>query len=168
MSLVRAQLEELECDAIVNSKNIGDLGEYVAITFLLSYGVNVYKSVGDNSPSDFIIDINNELLKIQVKTSNVKSDKNKTGNVIIFPMCSSQVHRGKDKKRYSVKEVDYFIFYSPLHNKLLIYKNNGKEYSVVIRFNENTRQKKNVKFAKDFLLSDFLEKNGYNKLYWSE
>ena len=69
---------------------------------------------------------------------------------------------------YTAEEVDYFIFYSPLHNKLLIYKNNGKEYSVVIRFNENTRQKKNVKFAKDFLLSDFLEKNGYNKLYWSE
>lgn len=78
-------------------------------------------------------------------------------------MCTSQEHRGHGKHLYTKEEVDYFIFYSPLHDELLIYENKSKDYTIMFRFNK-TRQAKNIKYAKDFLLSSFLEKRGYKKL----
>lgn len=129
----------------------------------MKYGVSVYKSIGDNSPADIIIDINGELLKVQIKTSTYAGRNNLSTNIILFPMCTSQEHRGKGKHLYTKEEVDYFIFYSPIHDTLLIYKNNAKDYTISFRFNR-TRQTKNVKYAKDFLLSSFLEERGYEKL----
>ena len=147
----------------MNSKNIGDIGEYAVISFLMKYGVSVYKSIGDNSPADIIIDINGELLKVQIKTSTYAGKGNSNINAVLFPMCTSQEHRGKGRHLYTKEEVDYFIFYSPIHDELLIYQNKGVEFSILLRFNK-TRQTKNVKYAKDFLLSSFLEERGYEKL----
>lgn len=129
----------------------------------MKYGIPVYKSIGDNSPSDIIIDINGRLLKIQIKTSTYSGKGNSSADAIQFPMCTSQEHRGKGKHLYTKEEVDYFIFYSPLHDDLLIYENKSKDYTIMFRFTK-TRQTKNIKYAKDFLLSSFLEERGYKKL----
>ena len=129
----------------------------------MKYGVSVYKSIGDNSPSDIVIDVNGELLKIQIKTSTYTGKGNSPINAISFPMSTSQEHRDRGRHLYTKEEVDYFIFYSPIHDVLLIYKNNAKDYTISFRFNK-TRQTKNVKYAKDFLLSSFLEERGYKKL----
>lgn len=54
----------------MNSKRIGNIGEIKAISKFVELGIPVYLPFGDNERADMIINVDNKLLKIQVKTSN--------------------------------------------------------------------------------------------------
>ena len=53
----------------MNSKRIGNVGEAYALAKLVEMGIPVYQQFGDNEPADYIILIDNKLLKVQVKSS---------------------------------------------------------------------------------------------------
>ena len=57
-----------------NTKDVGIVSELKVLTELVSKGYIVSQPYGDNAPYDFIIDTNEKLLKIQVKTSNDLED----------------------------------------------------------------------------------------------
>lgn len=62
-----------------------------------------------------------------------------------------------------IHQMKQIILYSIKYDKLIILKNTGNILSIKIRF-EQGRQIKNVHNANDYLLSDFLESNGYTIL----
>lgn len=58
----------------LTSQKIGAIGEYYAKMTFLSYGLNVYTSEIDDHGIDFVIEVSNRFLKIQVKTVRAKTD----------------------------------------------------------------------------------------------
>ena len=84
----------------INQK--GNITEIQVMLAALQYGCKVSIPYGDCDKYDQIWDINNHLLKIQVKTARKKEAK---GDGIVFNCCS--VSNGK-KHKYSKDDIDYF------------------------------------------------------------
>ena len=89
----------------MNTKEIGLIGESLAITEFVKLGIPVYLPFGENTKCDLIIDIANKLYKCQVKTTErIINDKfsvkleiirsNKTSNKSIY---------------YTEEDINYFI-----------------------------------------------------------
>lgn len=75
--------------------------------FFIENGYNIYLPVSEDSRYDLIVDINNNLYRVQIKTSHLTS--NNTG--IEFNVCSSRVNHteGNIKVGYSEDEIDFFM-----------------------------------------------------------
>ena len=75
--------------------------------FFIKNGYNVYLPVSENSRCDLIVNINNCLFQIQIKTSHIT--KNNTG--IEFNTCSLRMNHNEGNIRvgYSEEDVDFFM-----------------------------------------------------------
>ena len=133
----------------MNSKRIGNIGEAYALAKLVELGIPVYQQFGDNEPADYIIIVNNNLLKIQVKTSTTYD-----GERTRFDLTSSTMHRKNgDRHKYSVGEVDAFICYDISTKEIFLIKNNGDMTTVVIRYSlPKNNQKEDINFHTDYAL----------------
>ena len=81
---------------------------YVA-AYLLSLGYNVSQPMCQDSKYDLIVDVNNKLLRLQVKTARM-TDKNASS--ITFNCRSTTKNSQTNKSRsYSLDEIDYFATY---------------------------------------------------------
>ena len=134
----------------MNSKDIGNLGEHIAIVELLKNNIVVSRPLGDNSRYDLILDINSTLFTCQVKSTNSSTDK-----VAQFYLSSSQAHRGGSRQLYSV---DLFCCVDIPNNKVFLVPNIGNKASVKIRYicAENN-QSNGINMWYDFTISKFLE-----------
>lgn len=94
----------------MNSKQIGELSEAEILLRFLRKGISVSIPHGDNQRYDFIIDCDNKLYKIQVKTGRINND------CVVFDTCSSQIHRDNGKQGYR-GQIDYFAVYCPVIDK---------------------------------------------------
>jgi len=86
----------------MHSKEKGNLGELVAMKHLLSCGYPVFTEFGDNSKVDLIALVDNEPVKIQVKTRTSESGK---------VQIDSRKSGPNYKFRYSLDHVDVFAIY---------------------------------------------------------
>jgi len=81
---------------------------YVA-AYLLSLGYNVSQPMCQDSKYDLIVDVNNKLLRLQVKTARLSEKSNSS---ITFNCRSttknSQTHKSRS---YGLDEIDYFATY---------------------------------------------------------
>lgn len=66
--------------------------------------IPISKSIGNNLPYDFIIELNSKLLKIQVKTAY----KSKSKNVWIFNTRSCSKNYNEVVKKDYIGKIDYF------------------------------------------------------------
>lgn len=81
---------------------------YVA-AYLLSLGYNVSQPMCQDSKYDLIVDVNNKLLRLQVKTARI-TDKNASS--ITFNCRSTTKNSRTNKSRaYGLDEIDYFATY---------------------------------------------------------
>lgn len=135
----------------MNTKRLGNIGEAYALSKLVELGIPVYQQFGDNEPADFLIIVNNKILKIQVKATTMTNDER-----AIFDLTSSTVNRKNGvRHKYSCEEVDYFLCYDIINKQLLVYKNNGNVTGVTFRYKKvKNNQEKNVKYAQDYLLTE--------------
>ena len=79
---------------------------YVA-SYLLSLGYNVSQPFCQDSKYDLIVDVNNKLLRLQVKTARISSESS-----IVFNCRSTTKNSQTNKSRsYKIDEVDYFATY---------------------------------------------------------
>lgn len=131
----------------MNSKDIGSIGEHIAILKLLELGLSVSKPIGDNDRYDLIIDKENILYKIQVKSSKGTQDS------VVFYTCSSQAHRGKGRSLYTLEEVDYFLLVDIVTKQVFILPNDGKRSSIIIRYTQSNSRNDNSNYAGNFLLN---------------
>ena len=145
----------------MNSKRIGNIGEAYALAKLVEMGIPVYQQFGDNEPADYIIIVNNNVLKIQVKTS-ATYDGEKTQ----FDLTSSTMHRKNgDRHKYSIEEVDAFICYDICTKEIFLVKNNGNMTSIIIRYSlPKNNQKEGINFHTNYTLCiENLHKISYSK-----
>lgn len=133
-----------------NKKQIGEIGERIAIGELAKHNIDVMLPLSDNLPFDLIVYHNNKFFKCQVKTSNQITKEGST----IFSITTNNWYSKKIHK-YTKDEVDVWILCD------------GKDI-FLIRFDENTstgtinlrddlpknNQIKKVRFKKDYIISE--------------
>lgn len=100
----------------MTTKQIGNVGEAIALAGFVQMQIPVYIPFGDNERADLIAEFNGKLQKIQVKTS----EKCEDGKVT-FSLVSSTVHRKNGVKHvYTKNEIDYFVLYNIETHMLLL------------------------------------------------
>lgn len=137
----------------MNPNQIGAISETQVLLWCMQHNVSVSLPYGDKARYDQIWDINNKLIRIQIKTA--KAEDN-LGELISFN-CYSVVN-GK-KHTYSKDEIDYFA---------IAYQNNVylipvEECSVTkkLRLADSKNTAKfatKVNWAKDYLGEEVLKK----------
>lgn len=128
----------------VNSKTIGNVGETKVLAKPVELQVPVYVQFGDNEPADYLILVDNQPYKVQVKTSTTFN-----GEITKFELNSSTAHRKRGyKHKYSTDEVDLFMCYDYCTGKIFIFKNITPKYTVIVRYTHPRNNiMKNVNFA---------------------
>ena len=99
----------------MNKTQKGDISEYKFILYCLEHEVAISKPIGNNLPYDFIIDYNNELLKIQVKTAY----KNSTSNGWSFNTRSCSKNYNEITDHNYIGLVDYFAVVNPEFDEII-------------------------------------------------
>lgn len=134
----------------MESKQIGNIGEAMCLARFVELGVPIYLQFGDNEAADYLVIVNDEIFKIQVKASTTYD-----GAKVVFDLTTSTLHNGKhNKHKYSLKEVDYFCCYDTVMKEVYLIKNIGDMASIALRYvPSKNNQKDGVKFASDYVLS---------------
>ena len=137
---------------IMNSKRIGNIGEAITLAKFVEKGIAVYVPFGDNEKIDLIIELNKQLYKVQVKTSNRLEQ-----GCLIFNTRSSRSGT-KETVLYTEEDIDLYACYSLITKELYILeRRNFPQSTVSLRVEDSkNNQLKNVKFAKDYTLDKFL------------
>ena len=100
----------------MTTKQLGNIGEAKTLCKFVELQIPVYQAFGDNEKSDLVADINGNLKRIQVKTSEYCKEGKMT-----FSLVSSTMHRKNGvKHKYTSKEVDYFALYNLSTDILLL------------------------------------------------
>ena len=139
---------------MLNSHFIGEITEQkVAIEFL-KIGILVSKPLVQCSRYDFIIDVDNHLYKIQVKTCSVKED----GSFLEFATSTSHTNtKGTKNLSYSKDDVDFFATTYNDQCYLIPYERCGKRAQRLRLKPTQNGQTKGICFAKDYLLQDVIK-----------
>lgn len=130
----------------MDAKQRGNVTELKCITYLMELGYNVSIPYGENCRYDFILDVDNILIKIQCKTCRVKQ----TDSVIYFS-CESNRNNGKYYKRtqYSCSDVDYFATY--YNNVCYLVPSNECSTSKQLRLlPTKNKQNQHINIVKDY------------------
>lgn len=134
----------------MNTKDIGNIGEHIAIVELLKHGIQVSRPLGDNSRYDLILDIESNLLTCQVKSTN-----SATEDLAEFSLTSSQAHRGRERHRY---EVDVFCLVDIQNDKVFLYHNEADKTNIKIRYTPTkSGQCLGINKAENFTVPVFLK-----------
>lgn len=91
----------------LSSQYKGTITELNVASYLLSLGFNVSQPLTQDSKYDLIVDVNNHLIRLQVKTARIND---KTQGLSIKFNCRSTTNNVRECKQryYSTDDVDYF------------------------------------------------------------
>ena len=133
----------------MNSKDIGNLGEHIAIVELLKNDIIVSRPLGDNARYDLILDINETLYTCQVKSTNSATEK-----AAEFFLTSSQAHRGSGRQKYNT---DVFCLVDIVNNKVFLVANTEPRTAMKIRYQPTeNNQTKGINMWYDYTIENFL------------
>lgn len=136
---------------MLESKQKGIITELQCLTIFSKYGFNVSVPYGENSRYDFIVDINNHLLRIQVKTCH--GFENLEGELvgIEFTTKSTRINSsGIVNKAYNLDEIDYFA--TVWGEKCYIVPVEECSSTKKLWFKTPKNNKKNCCMAEDYIL----------------
>lgn len=143
---------------MINTHFKGKITELIVAQKFLEKGIQVSQPLVFNSRYDFIVDINNKLLKIQVKTAKISDDKAHMS----FATSTSHTNTHKTINRtYQANEIDYFATIVDEECYIIPYNICGKRGQRLRLKNTKNNQKQNILFAKDFTLEKFLIQMGH-------
>ena len=89
----------------MNTTQIGDITEQKFILYCLEKEIPVCKPIGNNLPYDFVIELNNKLLKIQIKTARMAPQ---SATSITFNTRSCSKNYNEVTTSNYVGKIDYF------------------------------------------------------------
>lgn len=140
----------------VNNKYKGELGEIGVIYQLIKLHIPISIPYSDNFNYDLIIEINNKLYKVQVKSSTIENSKDS----VIFDLRTNNWYKRKIIKN-PYKDIDIIICYDI--NKelafLLLKSDFDEKQTFTIKYKKcKNNQIKNVHYYNDFLLDKRLKK----------
>lgn len=129
----------------LNSKHRGALTELQVMTYLFELGYQVSIPFGDNARYDLVLDINNKLYKVQVKTSSLEQE-----GVYKIDCSRMRVNRGENvRKHYTSEEVDFFA--TMINGRCYLIPQLEVSDSKRLRFAKpKNGQTKGITFAKDY------------------
>ncbi len=90
-----------------NTKAVGEYSEMMVMGACARKGYLVLKPFGDNLRYDFVLDDGEIFYRVQCKTGRVLN-----GVTILFPVCSSSMHRGGVRRGYA-GQIEFFGVYAP-------------------------------------------------------
>lgn len=93
----------------MNSKDIGNITEAKIISRFLEYGHTVSTVFGDNARYDIIVDIGDELLRVQCKTGRIRNGR--------VSFNTSSVSPFTNKQNNYLGQIDLFAIYCPDNDK---------------------------------------------------
>lgn len=141
---------------MLNTKQIGNITEIECMLSFIKLGYNVLIPYGDCERYDFVVDINNRMYRIQVKTAN---DKNIEDGYITFLCSNKTTKNGKFiHHSYTENEIDYFAtFYN---NKCyLIPISETSKRQKTLRFDvPHNGQSKGITFAGEYEIERMVNK----------
>lgn len=141
-----------------NRKQIGEIGERIAIGELAKFGIDILLPMSDNLPYDFVVCYNNKFYKCQVKSSNHLT----YNNSISFSLVTNNWYQKKEKK-YTNSEIDIFICCDLNSIYLFKFDELKDKNNITIRYDESkSKQVKNINFAADYIISDKRIKEVFN------
>lgn len=132
----------------MDSKDIGNLGEHIAIVELLSKGINVSRPLGDSCRYDLIIEVNKNLYTCQVKTTS--SLINEGAN---FELKTASKRLGTKDQFY---DVDLFILVELSTKMVCILPNLQDRARICIRPTKPETLRSSMNFAEDFSITKFI------------
>ena len=146
------------------SASMGDIAESKVKTKFQEYGMKeVFVPTSHNSRIDMIVqDLNNDLHRIQVKSSGAKTDNNST------------IYHIEQNGLYDDTQIDYFVLYNfNTGTTCMISVNDpvvkGKTRVYLSQEDPSIKRIKNVNYEKDYLMESVLEKDfGLRKLEYSD
>lgn len=98
----------------MNHTQVGDITEYKFALYCMEHNIPISKPMNNNLPYDFIIEINNKLLKVQVKTGY----NNNSQNTFTFNTRSTSKNYNEITTKDYIGKIDGFItYYSVIPNK---------------------------------------------------
>ena len=133
----------------MNTKDIGNLGEHIAIVELLKNNIIISRPLGDNARYDLILDIDSTLYTCQVKSTNSSTKK-----LAEFSLSSSQAHRGGTRYKY---DVDLFCCVDICNNKVFLVPNLESRAYIKIRYQSTeNNQTKGINMWYDYTIDKFI------------
>lgn len=140
---------------MLSTQFIGEITEQQVAIELLKLGIQVSKPLVTDSRYDFIIDINDNLYKVQVKTSTPKENN----SYIEFSTSTSHTNsKGTINKSYQKHEVDLFGTYYNGICYLVPFEECGTRAQRLRLVPTENGQTQGIKFAKDYVLKQIIEK----------
>ena len=130
---------------MLNSHFIGEITEQQVVLEFLKLGILVSKPLVQSSRYDFVVDINNNLYKIQVKTGTFKEN-----SYLEFATSTLNIS-------YSANDVDFFATIYEDQCYLIPYELCGKRTQRIRFVPTKNNQTTGVLFAKDFRLEDVIK-----------
>lgn len=135
----------------MKNKVKGELVEQIVITELMKLGVIVSKPIGDNQPYDIIVEHNNILYKVQIRT--LWKEENR--NSLKLSFLSRRINTKKSYSTSNKDKVDFYIGYSFETEKCYVVRTN--EYinsnSISLQLGSDIKYGKNKNYATDFELN---------------
>lgn len=125
-------------------KQIGIVTEERCKLFFLEKGYNVSVPIGDNAPYDFILDINNNLYKIQVKHARLEQ----SGAIHVELVKNVSTRTQLRTTGYHPREVDFFCTEYEGHCYLIPYV--SQKYKTLRIDPPKNNQSANIQYAKDY------------------
>jgi hypothetical protein len=138
---------------MLSSHFIGEITEQQVALEFLKLGILVSKPLVQSSKYDFIVDINHNLYKIQVKTGTFKEDA-----YLEFSTSTSHTNtQGTLNLTYSKDDVDFFATMHEGKCYLIPYDMCGKRGQRIRFVPTKNGQTKGILFAKDYHLEDMVK-----------
>ncbi len=132
----------------------GEITEMKCQLFCLEQGYTISKPLVDNARYDLVLDYNNHLYRIQIKTSRWMSEEHEG---IVFN-CKSQhsISSGNKTMKYSPDEIDFFM--TEFDDKFYLVPCDKVRAEMRLRFKPTkNNQDHKAFFAKDYLFEEVIK-----------
>lgn len=135
----------------MNTTRIGDIGVAHVVARCMELNIPVYIPFSDNEKADLIILVDNQPLKVQVKTNSCNNEE-----VSVFRLYSSTsaiYNRKSVKHCYTAEEVDIFLLYDTYRQEIYCVPFDEKTGDSIILRHKPTKnnQQKGIRWAKDYI-----------------
>lgn len=133
-----------------NHKQLGEIGERIAIGELAKFGIDVLLPMSDNLPFDFVIYSNNKFFKCQVKTTEEVIEN----NTYRFSLTSNNWNKGISYF-YTEEDYDVLICCNLKTIFLFSFEETRGRHNINLRETPSlNNQVKNINFCRDFVISE--------------
>lgn len=141
---------------MLNTKQIGNITEIECMLSFIKLGYNVLTPYGDCERYDFVADINEKLIKIQVKHA---CDSNIEEGYITFRCTNKTTQNGSFvQHKYTKEQIDYFATYYNNQCYLIPVEEVGSS-AKTLRFRPPANgQIKGITFATEYELEKVVKK----------